>query len=138
MYTIYKNISVDEFITLKNRVTAISDACRELEQSHQYTLPNDEKSDVALALSYTKKADRYHYNIGFNFDDNIKKTFHTYLLKAYDTPNIRYYKSKVFYKDVDIDFLEKNWKTIFEKSIELINSWKKEDLKEEGLFTPHH
>ena len=132
-YIPYKNITENEFIDIKSRLSFIEKISSPLMKTHGFTLSEKFREDV-LALDYVYEDNNFGGNIGVTFDEeessNIKKVFKFYILKAYDTDTQRFYKREKLDKLYSLEEVENGFISLFERCIVIYDSWVKEELTE--------
>ncbi|MBK6483375.1 MAG: hypothetical protein IPG01_09645 [Chitinophagaceae bacterium] len=134
-YNIYKNITEKEYYALKVELNKFQEVVNKyLEQFSFY--PQRKKYPEALNFDFEKYDDNFLGGIGFSYDDLPGKlTFTLNLIKAYDTPNGRYYHSETVVKSFEAKDLWKNYEQWFKKAVDNYNSISKEDLTDYTEFT---
>lgn len=130
-YSIYKNMTREEFETIKARLTRLEDICTPFMQLHKFH-KNDRYSDESLNINYSFQNSDFAGSIGIIYDEDEStkgvRLFRISVIKTFDTPEYRFFKKGGISQLQQLEDLEVNLVPLLEKCIFIFQSFKKTDL----------
>lgn len=121
LYSIYKNISSEEFAVVKKNLDQIEQLVTPFLQTNGFFLNRDSHFQEFLGLDYMLSDNKYMGNIGVKFIDkkydDKKPKFNFYIVKAHDIDNVRYSKVEALPELCTIDEIANNSINLFQSCI---------------------
>jgi hypothetical protein len=134
-YNDYKNISDQDFLLVRTRLTSLNSRILNLFANKLYHQSRAGESDY-LILNFSIVDDGpFDSNLAIIYEDEPQKVeFLIVLVKTLDKHGRRYYKKEIIAKNIQLHVLEAKFEEYCHLAIDKYNSWSLADVEE--ISTP--
>jgi len=132
-YNIYSNISDENFIRVRERLSAIESEMAKVLVPLGWRMHTPVAENDALIVDFVRHRPDFDGNLGIAFNEESQQELFTfYLTKGYDQGKVRSTIRKFIFEDKELPFVEENVGRLLASALETYGAWSKEDIDKRG------
>ncbi|MDV6217417.1 hypothetical protein R1T15_23095 [Mucilaginibacter sp. L3T2-6] len=134
-YNVYNNITDEEFIDIRNKMTALEQKMSVMLNPLGWKLTMPVRDNEGLIVDFTIDEKEFWGNIGFEYvDEPGQPVFTFYVTKTYYLRTDRFFVKKLLYKNKKLAFYDQDLMKIIKDALKLYHLWDAEYLRKHNML----